>query len=149
MKDSITFTELFQNRHHFFNLSENEIEQKINKLHNDINNLRELRKELQFTLKIIRKLSEVFTSENQRALALRVLDAYPELGTPKQVQVVVWSLLGKNTKDIAREQCVSIQAVKFIKTVILRKTKHKTMTALLAEIVQNEMIKKETNENTL
>lgn len=146
MKSDMTFIELFQNRHQFFRLSENEIEQKINKAQNEINQLRELRKELQFTLKIIKKLSELFDTPNQRELALRVLDHYPELNTPKQVQVVVWSLLGKDTKDIAREQCVSIQAVKFIKTVILRKTKHKTMNALIAEIVQSEVTKKESSK---
>lgn len=135
----ITFDKIFDQREKYFNMSEIDLKKELIQTAKLIEELRGQRQQMHYSLKILKKLAERFPSENQRQLALRVLRSYPQLHTPKQVQTVVYALLGKSTKDIASENCISVQAVKFIKTIILKKTGHKKMNELVAEIVQKEI----------
>jgi DNA-binding NarL/FixJ family response regulator len=127
--------------------SEKEIEDFITKQKLEIIRINKTIKQVTLAGSLLKKHFGFVTDENGRKEIVNICERFPEIETPKQVEVVFYMLKGLSGKQIAEQMRTCEKTVKFHKTNIYKSTSVKSQSELIAYYYENKT--KPVNENVL
>jgi DNA-binding NarL/FixJ family response regulator len=109
-----------------------DVQNKINDINKKIEQLKYERIKLHAMKRNIHKHDICPDHKFNKALALKILDVFPGLTSPKEVEIVYYMLKGMENKKIGETIFRTVKCVKWHKTNIFRKTKLKSHAQVLA-----------------